>query len=229
MTSIESVTLEVADLTAADRFYTTAFGLGTPVRLRASEAPTTGFRGFTLSLTESQPATVSGLIDAALDAGATPLKPAAKSFWGYGGVVQAPDGTIWKVATSAKKDTGPATRQIDEIVLLLGAADVAASKRFYVGRGLAVAKSFGRKYVEFATPSSPVKLALYGRRALAKDAGVPPAGTGSHRLMIGSDAGRFTDPDGFAWEAAGTAAEAGPAMALAKDATIASSEVIDQR
>jgi hypothetical protein len=78
------------------------------------------------------PATVSGLIDAALAAGATPLKPAAKSFWGYGGVVQAPDGTIWKVATQAKKDTGPATRQIDQIVLLLGAADVAASKRFYV-------------------------------------------------------------------------------------------------
>jgi hypothetical protein len=84
-------------------------------------------------------------------------------------------------------------------VLLLGAADVAASKRFYIDRGLAVAKSFGRKYVEFATPSSPVKLALYGRRALAKDAGVTPDGTGSHRLMIGSDAGPFTDPDGFAW------------------------------
>jgi hypothetical protein len=60
----------------------------------------------------------------------------------------------------------------------------------------------GRKYVEFATPSSPVKLALYGRRALAKDAGVSPDGTGSHRLMIGGDAGPFTDLDGFAWEAA---------------------------
>jgi hypothetical protein len=43
--------------------------------------------------------------------GATPLKPVAKSFWGYGGVVQAPDGAIWTVATSSKKDTGPATRQ----------------------------------------------------------------------------------------------------------------------
>jgi predicted lactoylglutathione lyase len=229
MASIESVILEVADPTAADRFYTAAFGLGAQVRLRASVAPTTGFRGFTLSLTVSQPATVSALIDAALDAGATPLKPAAKSFWGYGGVVQAPDGTIWKVATSAKKDTGPVTRQIDEIVLLLGVADVAASKRFYVDRGLSVAKSFGRKYVEFATPSSPVKLALYGRRALAKDAGVSADGTGSHRLMIGSDAGPFTDPDGFVWEPAGTAAEAGPAMALAKDATGVNSEVIDQR
>lgn len=52
--------------------------------------------------------------------------------WGYGGVVQAPDGAIWKVATSAKKDTGPATRKVDKIVLLMGATDVAASKRFYV-------------------------------------------------------------------------------------------------
>jgi len=202
MVSIESVTLEVGDPAAADAFYTAVFGLGTTVRVRASEAPATGFRGFTLSLTVSQPSTVSGLIDAALDAGATPLKPAAKSFWGYGGVVQAPDGTIWKIATSEKKDTGPATRQIDQIVLLLGVADVAATKQFYAARGLAVAKSFGRKYVEFDTGSSPVKLALYGRRALAKDAGVPPDGSGSHRLVIGSDAGTFTDPDGFAWEAA---------------------------
>ena len=78
--------------------------------------------------------------------------------------MQAPDGTIWKVATSAKQDTGPATREIDQVVLLLGAADVAASKRFYLDHGLGGAKSFGRKYVEFATPSSPVKLALSGRR-----------------------------------------------------------------
>jgi predicted lactoylglutathione lyase len=208
MTFIESITLEVADPTAAGLFYTEAFGLGTLIRLRASQAPTTGFRGFTLSLTVSQPATVKSLIGAALDAGASPLKPVAKSFWGYGGVVQAPDGTIWKVATSAKKDTGPATRQIDNVVLLLGVADVAATKRFYTDRGLAVAKSFGRKYVEFATGSSPVKLALYGRRALAKDAGVSPEGTGSHRLMIGGDAGPFTDPDGFAWEAANHAVHA---------------------
>jgi catechol 2,3-dioxygenase-like lactoylglutathione lyase family enzyme len=201
MTSIESVTLEVTDPTAALRFYNAAFSLGTRLRLRASQAPATGFRGFTLSLTVSQPATVSDLIGSALDAGATPLKPAAKSLWGYGGVVQAPDGTIWKVATPAKKDTGPATRQIDQVVLLLGAADVAASKRFYVGRGLTVAKSFGRKYVEFAAPSSPVKLGIYGHRALAKDAGVPPDGTGSHRLTIAGDGGPFTDPDGFSWEA----------------------------
>ena len=200
MTSIDSITLEVADPTDAGQFYTTAFGLGSQLNLRASEVPTAGFRGFTLSLTVSQPANVNAFIDAALGAGATSLKPAAKSFWGYGGVVQAPDGTIWKVATSQKKDTGPAAREFDRFVLLLGVADVAASKQFYAGHGLAVAKSFGRKYVEFDLASSPVKLALYGRRALAKDAGVPADGTGSHRLTIGGDTGSFTDPDGFAWQ-----------------------------
>ncbi|WP_327362126.1 MULTISPECIES: glyoxalase [unclassified Streptomyces] len=204
MNSLASVTLEVADHTAADRFYT-AFGPGARVRLQASEAPTSGFRGFALALTVSQPATVDAFLGAALDAGATALKPASKSFWGYGGVVRAPDGTIWKVATSARKDTGPDTRQIDEIVLLLGSADVSASKRFYVGQGLAVAKSFGSKYVQFDAPSGGVKLALYGRRALAKDLGVPADGAGSHRLVLGSGAGPFTDPDGFAWEAASMA------------------------
>jgi predicted lactoylglutathione lyase len=201
MTSIESLTLDVADPAAAHRFYATAFGLDKPLRFRSAQPPTDGFRWFTLSLTVAQPADVRALVDAALDAGATALKPVAKSLWGYGAVVQAPDGAIWKVATSAKKDTGPATRQVDQIVLLLGAEDVAASKRFYTSHGLAVAKSFG-KYVEFATESSPVKLALYGRRALAKDAGVTPEGSGSHRLAIGGDAGSFTDPDGFEWEAA---------------------------
>ncbi|MFE6932111.1 glyoxalase [Streptomyces sp. NPDC057699] len=200
MASIASVTLEVADPTAAEHFYATAFGLGPELRVRASQEPSTGFRGFTLSLTVSQPSTVNGLIDAALDAGASTVKPATKSLWGYGGVVQAPDGTLWKIATSAKKDKGPATREIDRFVLLLGAEDVLASKRFYVGQGLIVGKSFGRKYVEFDTPSSPVTLALYGRRALAKDAGVPPEGTGSHRIALGSDIGPFTDPDGFEWE-----------------------------
>ncbi|MFI9604837.1 glyoxalase [Streptomyces sp. NPDC052043] len=199
-TSLASVTLEVADPEAARCFYT-AFGVDTYIRLRASEAHSTGFRGFTLALTVSGPATVDGFVAAAVDAGATVLKPAAKSLWGYGGVIQAPDGTIWKIATSAKKDTGPATREIDEFVLLLGVEDVKATKQFYVGRGLTVAKSFGGKYTEFATgTSSRVKLALYKRRALAKDLGVPADGAGSHQIVLGSTADAFTDPDDFAWE-----------------------------
>jgi uncharacterized glyoxalase superfamily protein PhnB len=179
MTSIESVIVEASDSRAAETFYAAAFDLGDRVRVRASEEPTTGFRGFTLSLVVCQPSTVDGLTGSALDAGATTLKPVAKGFWGYGGVVRAPDGTIWKVVTSAKKDTGPVTRESGDFVLLPGVDDVKASKRFYVDRGLTVAKSFGRKYVEFEFQSSSVKLALYGRRAAAKDAGVPPDGTGS--------------------------------------------------
>jgi catechol 2,3-dioxygenase-like lactoylglutathione lyase family enzyme len=199
MTAIEHITLEVADPGAADRFYTAVLGLGTRVRVRPSEASTTGFRGFTLSLVVSQPATVNGLVGEALDAGATVLKPVAKSLWGYGGAVQAPDGTILTFASSAKRDTGPATRQIDDIVLQLGVADVAASKRFYGDRGLAVAKSYGRRYVEFETGA--IKLALLKRRSLAKVAGVSPDGAGSHRIVVGGNVGPFTDPDGFIWEA----------------------------
>jgi hypothetical protein len=63
-----------------------------------------------------------------------------------------------------------------------------------------VAKSFGRRYVEF--DSGPVKLTLNRRRALAKVSGVSPDGAGSHRIVVGSDAGPFTDPDGFPWEVA---------------------------
>jgi predicted lactoylglutathione lyase len=200
MPGIDHVILEVPDTAEAELFYKSAFDLGDVVRVRESQEPTSGFRGFTLSLVVAQPGNVDALFGAALEAGATTLEPARKSFWGYGGVVRAPDGTIWKMASSAKKDTGPATREVDEAVLLLGVADVKATKQFYAGHGLAVGKSFGSKYVEFDTPGSRLKLALYGRRALAKDAGVPEDGTGSHRIGVAGDVGSFTDPDGFVWE-----------------------------
>ncbi|MCI4066332.1 glyoxalase [Micromonospora sp. R77] len=191
------------DPAAADAFYRTAFDLDARVRVRDAQAPTTGFRGFAMSLVVSQPSIVNSFFRTALDGGATTLKPAAKGFWGYGGVLCDPYGTIWKISSSSKKDSGPAPRHIDEIVLLLGVADVAATRKFYLERGLSVAKSFGRRYVEFATP--PITLALYGRRAAAKDVGVSPDGSGSHRLAIGSGTGTFTDPDGFEWEAATSA------------------------
>ena len=144
MTAIDSITIEAPDPAAATAFYDAAFGLGDRLRVRAATSPTSGFRGFTLSLIVSQPA--------------------------------------------------------DADALLLGTTDITESKRFYVERGLSVARSFGRKYVEFDAASTGVKLALYGRKALAKDAGVPQDGDGSHRLAIGVDSGVFTDPDGFEWE-----------------------------
>jgi uncharacterized glyoxalase superfamily protein PhnB len=202
MPAIDHVVLEVSDTAESDLFHKTAFDLGDLVQVRESQEATSGFRGFNLSLVVSQPSTVDSLVGTALEAGARELKPARKSFWGYGGVVQAPDGTIWKIATSSKKDTGPTTRTVDDVVLLLGVAAVKATKQFYVERGLAVGKSFGSKYVEFDVPGSRVKLALYGHRALAKDAGVPAEGTGSHRIVVAGDTGSFTDLDGFAWETA---------------------------
>jgi uncharacterized glyoxalase superfamily protein PhnB len=199
MTSIDSVTLEVADPAAAAAFYSTAFGLDSQLRFRTSDAPTSGFRGYTLSLVVSQPANVDALFAAAVDAGATVVKPVAKSMWGYGGIVQAPDGAIWNLATSSKKDSAPASREFEAMVLLLAAEDVGATKRFYKEHGLETGKSFGT-YVEFDLGSSPIGLGLYARKALAKSAGVDAQGTGSHRIAINSDAGTFTDPDGFAWE-----------------------------
>ncbi len=143
-----------------------------------------------------------------MDAGASTLKPVRKRFWGYGGVVRAPDGTVWKIATSSKEVTGPATREVKDVVLPLGCADVLASRRFYVEQGLEVARSFGRRYVEFAALPSGVKQARYGRRALAKDVGVAPQDGGAHGIVIGG-AGPFADPDGFAWEPARELAAAG--------------------
>jgi uncharacterized glyoxalase superfamily protein PhnB len=200
MTGVAAIIIEADDATAAEAFYKEAFALGDTLRVRESQEPTSGFRGFTLSLVVSQPSTVDALVRSALDAGATEVKPVSKSFWGYGGAVQAPDGTLWTIASSSKKDTGPATREVDDVVLLLGVDDVKATKAFYVERGLTVGKSYGSKYVEFDTPGAAVNLALYSRKAAAKNAGVDPEGSGSHRIVILGDAGAFTDPDGFAWE-----------------------------
>jgi hypothetical protein len=201
MAGIRAVVVEADDAAAAREFYDKAFDLGDRVRVRPAQDPTSGFRGFTMSLVVSQPGTVDALADSAVESGARILKAPSKSFWGYGAVVQAPDGTIWTIASSSKKDTGPPTLEVDEVVLLLGVEDVKASRQFYLGRGLAAGKSFGGKYAELDTGESGVKLALYPRKAAAKNAGVDPAGSGSHRLAIVGDLGTLTDPDGFEWEA----------------------------
>lgn len=200
MNSIETITLEVDDLAGAERFYA-ALGVADRLRLRASDAPTSGYRGFTLSLVCPQPGDVDHLVKAGLDAGATETKPASKSLWGYGGAFRAPDGTDWTIASSSKKDSGPATGKFDDFVLLLGVEDVKASKQFYVDQGLKVGKSFGGKYVEFEG-TGPVSFGLNKRKDLAKNAGVDPEGSGSHRLVVNGTAGSFTDPDGFVWEPA---------------------------
>ncbi len=202
MNSLETIALEVADPSAARDFYARAFAPDLPLDFRASDAPTEGFRGFHISITMAQPADVDGLVETALAAGASAIKPVKKSLWGYGGVLRTPDGSIWKVVSSKKKNTVPASRAIESIVLLIGADDVAASKRFHVDRGFDVARSMGKTYVEFEPGSGAVTLGLLGRKALAKDAGVPVEGSGSHRVVLVGGSTAATDPDGFVWEPA---------------------------
>ncbi|MFL6109330.1 MAG: glyoxalase [Marmoricola sp.] len=197
MATIDKLVIEADDVAAAEVFYK-ALGVEDHVTVRESTEATAGFRGFTVSLVCAQPGNVDAFVSAALEAGATAVKAAAKSFWGYGAVLRAPDGTLWKVAASSKKDSAPVEQRFEDLVLLLGVADVKATKQFYADRGLGVAKSFGSKYVEF--DAAPVKLALYGRKAAAKDAGVNPEGSGSHRLAVIGSLGDVTDPDGFVWE-----------------------------
>lgn len=199
--NIHSMTFEVAstdELPAAERLYHDAFGLEGQVGVRVATSPTSGFRGFAPSLILAQPADVDALFSSALEAGAEVLKPVAKSLWGYGGSLRAPEGTVWQIASASKKNTARATGQVERLVLLLGVNDVKASKRFYESRGVTVSKSYGSKYVEF--DSGAISLALYQRTKLAGQVGVDPAGTGSHRIAVNGD-GSFTDPDGFAWEA----------------------------
>ncbi|THV23470.1 glyoxalase [Glycomyces paridis] len=202
MTSIEYITLEADDVAAAEDFYSKAFEMGALVRVKPAEAASTGFRGYSLSLVASQPGNVDALLEAAVAHGAEVVKPAAKSFWGYGAILKAPDGSIWKLACTPKKDSAPAEKKFDSFTILLGTTDMNATKKFYGEHGLTVSKSYGRKYTEFDAEGGPVHLALYPRKAFGKDLGIPIEGSGSHRLTVGGGAGPAVDPDGFEWEAA---------------------------
>lgn len=198
-TAIESVVLEVDEVAPAEAFCA-ALGVGDLVLVREGDAPSSGFRGFTLSLVCGLPDHVDALLRAAVAAGARILKPAKKSLWGYGAIVEGPDGTIWKFATSTKKHAGDDTAAFDDLVVLLGVEDVKAARQFYVDRGLTVNKSYGGKYADFEAPDGGITLALYPRRAAAKEAGVDVAGSGSHRIALRGTTGAFIDPDGFVWE-----------------------------
>jgi hypothetical protein len=200
MTAIDRLTIETPDPDAAEAFTLAAFGDGLPLRYAPSQTPTSGFRGFTIGLDVAGPSNVDRVFSRAVAAGATGIKAPKKQFWGgYSGVLRSTDGTVWKIATTAKKDAVGVDDHIQRVVLLLGVVDVKATKQFYVDHGLGVAKSYGGKYVEFAAGSGNVTLGLYKRAGLAKEFGVNPDGSGPHGLAISGGAGTFTDPDGFDW------------------------------
>lgn len=197
MTTIEQIQIRADDTEQAMTFYSSVFGEDFPVVAIPGGVRPGGFDGFALSALTAQPGDVDLVIAHAANSGAKVLKPAKKSLWGYGGTLSAPDGTIIHVASETKKDSSPALRNIIALVLQLGVADVPASKNFYIELGLDLSKSYGKRYAEFATQN--VSVILNRRSDAAKQAGVPDVAPQTHRLVVCSDAGSFTDPDGNEW------------------------------
>jgi catechol 2,3-dioxygenase-like lactoylglutathione lyase family enzyme len=120
---ITLVTLGVEDLARSVRFYRDGLKLpkregpegvaffetrGTwlslyPRRALAEDANVSeagsGFRGFALAHNVRSPQEVDRVLQEAVDAGATLVKPGQKVFWGgYSGYFADPDGFLWEVA-----------------------------------------------------------------------------------------------------------------------------------
>jgi hypothetical protein len=129
---ISMITLGVRDLAAAVHFYETGLGfprmasspgvafftldgswLGLyPRDALAADATVAaeggGFEGFTLAHNVASEAEVDAVIQQALAAGATPVKPAQKVFWGgYSGYFKDPDGHLWEIAHNPFFWVGP--------------------------------------------------------------------------------------------------------------------------
>src|SRR5690348_751363 len=114
MTTIHSISLASQDPAAGELFLKNAFGLGAGVGTHAHDEASSGFRGFTLSVLVPGPSDVRALVERALAAGASAIKEPVKSLWGFGAVLTAPDGTIWKIASRKKKDSGAPTGRVED-------------------------------------------------------------------------------------------------------------------
>lgn len=129
---ISLVTLGVADVDAAARFYETVFGMtrepsppsvaflalqGTWLGLYGRDAlaedagvapDASGFSGVTLAHNLDSEAAVDAAMNDAVAAGATLVKPPQKVFWGgYSGYFQDPDGHLWELAHNPFMLIGP--------------------------------------------------------------------------------------------------------------------------
>ncbi|AKG44964.1 Glyoxalase/bleomycin resistance protein/dioxygenase [Streptomyces xiamenensis] len=179
-------------------------------------APDAGFRGYVMTFIVKQPTEVKNVVDAAVQGGATVLKPAKKSLFGaFSAVYRAPDGSIWKVAAPHKKDKGPVSEPAvpTETAALLGVADMKAAKSFYEALGMKVDKDY-KHYADFHPDSGTCRLGLMPRGTLAKDAGVEDGGaTGFAAAVLHRRAGSREEVDATLTAAAsaggGIAVEAG--------------------
>lgn len=127
------ITLGVSDLQKSILFYETGLGFpkmdspptvafftlnGTwlalyPRHLLAEDATVpasgTGFAGFTIAHNVNTEAEVDAVLQLAVNAGATLVKPGQKVFWGgYSGYFADPDGFLWEVAHNPFFWVGPA-------------------------------------------------------------------------------------------------------------------------
>ena len=73
----------------------------------------------------------------------------------------------------------------------LGVKDLKRSKDFYAGLGCAIDQEYPG-FVSFKLDGGSVALSLYGREALAKDAGVAADGTGFTGVVLNYVASRQT-------------------------------------
>ena len=130
---ISMITLGVRDLARAIRFYEQGLGfprmesppevafftlngtwLGLYGRDALAEDATvpaagSGFAGFALAHNVDSEAQVEAVIQQAVDAGATLVKPAQKVFWGgYSGYFADPEGNLWEIAHNPFFWVGPA-------------------------------------------------------------------------------------------------------------------------
>lgn len=132
---ISMITLGVRDLATSIRFYEQGLGFprmasppdvafftldGTWLGLYGREALAEdatvsaagqGFEGFALAHNVASEAEVDAVVALAVAAGATPVKPPQKVFWGgYSGYFKDPDGHLWEVAHNPFFRVGPSDR-----------------------------------------------------------------------------------------------------------------------
>lgn len=236
--TLDTITLGVPQTPTARDFYTAAFaapdnsgtadldlhGTGRlafrPIEALAAdldtEPATSGFRGYVLGSIVPQPADVRALLQTATDHGAAVVKPAKKQFFGeFTASYRAPDGAVWKLAASSKKDTAPRDEppKPTESAIHLGVASPTASKAFYEALGMTAEHDYGDKFIDFRITDGALRIGLLPRKDLAKDVGVDERGDGFTAVALTHTAASPAEVDALLSAAAAAGARVTAATA----------------